>query len=58
MNPAERRKIHLALSDYQGITTWSEGYEPTRYIVIAPENDDAGPADEKEEYWDGEFDDN
>lgn len=58
MNPAERRKIHLSLSDYPGVTTWSEGYEPARYIVIAPQDDEAGPSDMKEEYWDGEFDDN
>ncbi|HHU07075.1 MAG TPA: protein jag [Clostridiaceae bacterium] len=58
MNPAERRKVHLALSSYQGITTWSEGYEPVRHIVIAPEGAEADSADEKADYWDGEFDDN
>ena len=36
MNPAERRIIHSALQDYPGITTFSEGEEPERHIVIAP----------------------
>lgn len=36
MNPAERRIIHSALQDYLGVTTFSEGEEPERHIVIAP----------------------
>lgn len=36
MNPAERRIIHSALQDYPGVTTFSEGEEPERHIVIAP----------------------
>lgn len=36
MNPQERRIIHLALQDYPGIMTYSEGDEPYRKIVVAP----------------------
>ena len=38
MNPYERRIIHAALSDREGVTTISEGKEPNRYIVIIPDN--------------------
>lgn len=38
MNPYERRIIHAALSDYEGVKTESEGKEPNRYIVIVPNN--------------------
>lgn len=38
MNPYERRIIHAALSEREGISTQSEGKEPNRYIVIVPEN--------------------
>ena len=38
MNPYERRIIHSALSEYEGIKTQSEGKEPQRYIVIIPDN--------------------
>lgn len=36
MTAAERRIIHSALQGYQGITTFSEGEEPERHVVIAP----------------------
>lgn len=39
MNAMERRLIHTALQDMDGITTYSEGRDPFRRIVIAPEND-------------------
>lgn len=32
----ERRIVHKALSDYQGVSTYSEGEEPNRRVVIAP----------------------
>lgn len=35
----ERRIIHNALIDEPGITTYSEGDEPERHIVIAPRTD-------------------
>ncbi len=36
MTPAERRIVHLTLRDAEGITTYSEGTEPRRYVVISP----------------------
>ncbi len=38
MNPYERRIIHAALSESEGVKTESEGKEPNRYIVIIPDN--------------------
>ena len=38
MNPYERRIIHAALSEEEGVSTQSEGKEPYRYIVIVPDN--------------------
>jgi spoIIIJ-associated protein len=32
----ERRIVHKALSEYAGVTTYSEGEEPNRRVVIAP----------------------
>lgn len=36
MNPYERRIIHAALQDFNGITTYSVGTDPGRRVVIAP----------------------
>ena len=36
MKPYERRIIHLTLRGHKGITTHSEGSEPSRYVVIVP----------------------
>lgn len=36
MTPQERRIIHLALHDYPGIKTYSDGEEPYRKVVVAP----------------------
>lgn len=33
----ERRVIHQALVDFEGVATYSEGEEPARRVVIAPE---------------------
>ena len=46
MNPYERRIIHAALSEREGVSTQSEGKEPNRYIVIIPDNleDPTAPA--------------
>lgn len=38
MNPYERRIIHAALQDFNGVTTYSTGSEPGRRVVIAPDN--------------------
>jgi len=35
MNPQERRIIHTALQDDPQVTTFSEGEEPYRRVVIA-----------------------
>ncbi|NLD34293.1 MAG: protein jag [Clostridiales bacterium] len=42
MNPYERRILHSALQDHEGIATHSEGEEPNRYVVITI-NQDAPP---------------
>ncbi len=46
MNPYERRIIHAALSDREGVKTVSEGKEPNRCIVVVPDNleDEDAPA--------------
>ena len=40
MNPFERRIIHSALSDFDGVKTESEGKEPNRYVAIIPDGYD------------------
>ncbi len=35
MNPYERRIIHFTLQEYEGITTFSEGEEPYRKVIIS-----------------------
>lgn len=37
MNPHERRIIHSALQEVEGVTTYSTGNEPNRKVIIAPE---------------------
>lgn len=37
MTPAERRIIHLALRDHEGVSTESIGVDPKRKVVIIPE---------------------
>ncbi len=37
MNPYERRIIHAALQEFNGVTTYSTGSEPGRRVVIAPD---------------------
>ena len=36
MTPQERRIIHTALQEHRAVTTFSEGTEPYRKVVIAP----------------------
>ena len=38
MSPADRRLIHIALRDFEGVTTESAGEEPRRKVVIIPDN--------------------
>ncbi|MGI6030010.1 MAG: RNA-binding cell elongation regulator Jag/EloR [Eubacteriales bacterium] len=35
MNPYERRIIHAALQDFEGVSTYSTGSEPNRKVIIA-----------------------
>ncbi len=37
MSAYERKIIHTALQNFEGVTTQSEGEEPNRYLVIIPE---------------------
>ena len=36
LNAMERWIIHTALQEEEGITTYSEGADPGRYVVISP----------------------
>jgi spoIIIJ-associated protein len=36
MSPADRKAVHDAVNEIQGVATRSEGEDPNRYIVIAP----------------------
>lgn len=37
MKPYERRLVHLALRDFDGVSTHSEGTEPNRCVVVVPD---------------------
>lgn len=37
MNPYERRIIHTAVQEIDGATSWSEGEDQNRYVVIGPD---------------------
>jgi spoIIIJ-associated protein len=36
MTAVERKIVHLALQDYEGIETESEGTEPNRFVIVIP----------------------
>jgi spoIIIJ-associated protein len=36
MSPADRKSVHDAITEMDGVVTRSEGEDPNRYIVIAP----------------------
>lgn len=36
MSPADRRLVHVALAEEEGITTASEGEEPHRRVIVRP----------------------
>ena len=40
MNAAERRIIHFALQEFEGVTTFSEGEDPERCVIISPVKED------------------
>ncbi len=48
MNPYERRVIHTAVQEIEGVTSWSVGSEPNRRVVIGLA-DDTGSRDEADE---------
>ncbi len=54
MNPQERRIIHMALQNDRRVSTYSEGEEPYRKVVIVPEvkeaNRDANRESGRKEY--------
>lgn len=39
MNPYERRIIHTAVQEVEGVTSWSVGSEPNRHVIIGPSDD-------------------
>lgn len=48
MNPYERRILHATLQDYKGITTFSEGEDPYRSVVVALKGNEDAPIDEEQ----------
>ena len=40
MTAVERKIVHLALEDFPGVTTTSEGTEPNRFVVVLPAGDE------------------
>jgi len=38
MNAADRKVVHDAVNDLEGVSTRSEGEDPNRYVVIVPES--------------------
>jgi len=41
MNPADRKVVHDAIAEISGVRSFSEGEDPERSVVIAPEDEDA-----------------
>ena len=41
MNPADRKVIHDAIGEIEGVESYSEGVEPHRAVVIAPASNDS-----------------
>ena len=44
MNPYERRIIHTAVQEVEGVVSWSVGSEPNRHVVIGPSDDNPAKA--------------
>ena len=38
MNPADRKTVHDAVSDIDGVQSFSEGEDPRRSVVLAPDD--------------------
>lgn len=49
MSASDRRAVHIALRDYPGISTASDGEEPARRVVIRPVSSPAELADSVDE---------
>lgn len=55
MSASDRKVVHDAVNDIDGVSTRSEGEDPRRYIVISP--DAGGPAEDAADFDDGPGDD-
>jgi spoIIIJ-associated protein len=53
MNPYERRIIHSALQGEKYVTTYSEGEEPYRKVIVALKKDENGEDLLKEDFESG-----
>jgi spoIIIJ-associated protein len=53
MNAADRKVVHDAVSEIEGVRTFSEGEEPGRSVVIARLDEDQGPAEDSGSVGDG-----
>jgi spoIIIJ-associated protein len=40
MNPADRKVVHDAIAEIDGVRSFSEGEDPERSVVIAPDDED------------------
>ena len=49
MNPADRKVIHDAIGEIDGVRSFSEGEEPNRSVVIASERPPVPAADDDAE---------
>lgn len=47
MNPYERRILHATLQDFEGVTTYSEGEDPFRSVVVALKGKEEAKSDEE-----------
>jgi spoIIIJ-associated protein len=45
MNPADRKAVHDAVAEIDGVRSFSEGEDPERSVVIAPDYEDEGEGD-------------
>lgn len=49
MNPADRKVVHDAVVDIEGVISFSEGEDPNRAVVLAPDPDNPAPPKAKAE---------
>lgn len=48
MNPADRKVVHDTIAEIEGVRSYSEGEEPHRSVIIAPEEEGTEEADDAE----------